>query len=295
MEDLTKSQLILLTLFVSFVTSIATGIVTVTLLEQAPVAVTQTVNRVVERTVERIVPGETKTTVREVVVTNDDLVAKIVAENKGAVVEIGVIQKEEPLGRIGEEKVVPGHEQVVLGTGVVVDLSGIVVISKVALSSVTTGMEARFSDNTKAVVTLVDFSHPSLAVLKINSFDAKKMSHIGLASRSLQLGEPLVGLGYHAGRLAVEVGRVVAMEDATNASSTPFAKSDVGSPWPVLSSKGSLVGFNMEDRSIVSSVEIIRLVDESKTLLRGTEERKSGSETASVGGAIPTHANRANP
>ena len=57
MEELSKHQIVLVTLLVSFITSVATGIVTVALVEQAPQGVTQTVNRVIERTVEKIIPG----------------------------------------------------------------------------------------------------------------------------------------------------------------------------------------------------------------------------------------------
>jgi hypothetical protein len=57
-KDLNKSQLILLAVLLSFITSIATGITTVTLMQQAPSSVTVPVTRIVRETVEKIVPVE---------------------------------------------------------------------------------------------------------------------------------------------------------------------------------------------------------------------------------------------
>jgi hypothetical protein len=57
LEDLTHSQMILLTALVSFITSIATGILTTSLLNSADSQnVSQSINQVVERTIEKVVP-----------------------------------------------------------------------------------------------------------------------------------------------------------------------------------------------------------------------------------------------
>ncbi len=83
-EELNKFQIVLLVLLVSFVTSIATGIVTVTLLAQAPPAVTETINHVVERTIETIIPqtaSSTKSTAttQTIVVKEDELITGSIA------------------------------------------------------------------------------------------------------------------------------------------------------------------------------------------------------------------------
>src|SRR3989338_8004281 len=92
MEQLNKTQLILLALLLSFVTSIATGIVTVTLMDQAPPGVTQTINKVVQTTVEKVIPGEQKTTTitKEIIVSEADLLVEAVEKNTGSVARVGM-------------------------------------------------------------------------------------------------------------------------------------------------------------------------------------------------------------
>src|SRR3989338_3009081 len=84
-KDLNKSQLILLAVLLSFITSIATGITTVTLMQQAPASVTVPVNRVIRQTIEKIEQVECKTTVQTVIVKEEDLVVDAIAKNRDAV------------------------------------------------------------------------------------------------------------------------------------------------------------------------------------------------------------------
>jgi len=101
LEKLTKHQTILLALLLSFVTSIATGIVTVTLMDQAPPAITNTINRVVERTVEVVVPnpeGQQASVITKettVVVKEEDLVTDAIDLGLKYLVRIEVEGEEE--------------------------------------------------------------------------------------------------------------------------------------------------------------------------------------------------------
>ena len=94
LEHLTKHQIVLLTLLVSFVTSIATGIVTVALMGQAPPSISRTINQIVERTVETVAQAPTQSqpaavaTEKTVVVKDDDLAAQSIAKVQKAMVRI---------------------------------------------------------------------------------------------------------------------------------------------------------------------------------------------------------------
>lgn len=95
MESLNKQQLILLALLVSFVTSLATGIVTVALMDQAPLGVTQTISRVVEKTIETVVTAATSTPQQAAVITRetivvkaDDAIVDAIAQNTKSLVRI---------------------------------------------------------------------------------------------------------------------------------------------------------------------------------------------------------------
>ena len=120
LEKLNTSQIVLLTMLVSFVTSMATGIVTVSLMEEAPTDVTRVVQRVVERTVEQVAPESQQATVvtteRTIIVRETDLIAAAIADNTAKVVRV-----------LGEDGVFVALGIIVgNGTLVAVDASGLV-------------------------------------------------------------------------------------------------------------------------------------------------------------------------
>ncbi len=84
-KDLNKPQLILLAVLLSFITSIATGITTVTLMQQAPASFTAPMNNVIKQTIEKIQQVEGKTVTQTVVVKEEDLVVDAIAKNKSAI------------------------------------------------------------------------------------------------------------------------------------------------------------------------------------------------------------------
>ena len=118
MEHLTKSQIVLLTLFVSFVASMATGIVVVTLMQQSPEPVTQTITNVVERTIEKITPAQfqPEKPAKTIIVKDEDLIVAAIDRNVKSIVAFKAV---------GQDGAV--HTA---GVGVIVSPDGLVITDK---------------------------------------------------------------------------------------------------------------------------------------------------------------------
>ena len=100
MEHLNKQQIVLLTLLVSFVTSLSTGIVTVSLMDQAPASVTRTINQVIEKTIQQSAPQDASVGTISISVNDQTASAtaaissstvKIINVNTNAVIGLGII------------------------------------------------------------------------------------------------------------------------------------------------------------------------------------------------------------
>ena len=208
MEDLNKNQIILLTLLISFVTSIATGIMTVSLLQQAPLEVTRTINSVVEKTIQQVTPAavsniiapqnQTKE-VTTVVVNQDDAVTSSISKNLKSVVRIS-------------ETDANGYVSF-YGIGVIMDKDGTIATSQKNIASDSI-YSAKFSDGAEwklvplglNISTAGMFFKVNLPPKTIYTFFPAEVS-----VADLQLGQTVIGLGGESTNF-VAVGRVVSLD-----------------------------------------------------------------------------------
>ncbi len=187
LEQLTKHQIILLTLLVSFMTSIATGIVTVSLMNQAPASVTRTINQIVERTVQTVVPStagapSTTTTVKTVIVKNDDLVAQSIATMQKSLVRI--------VAKGGKD---------LLARGVIIDGKGAALTDQASLlGSSADAFEAILPDGTRVPAVLRDAKATStpIAIIDIAVGTSTAFAPAKLADMTkVQLGQSVIRIG----------------------------------------------------------------------------------------------------
>ncbi len=218
MEDLNKNQIVLLTLLVSFVTSIATGIMTTSLLQQAPVEVTRNINRIVEKTIETVTPSTitspTQKEVTTVVVKEEDMIIGSINKNANSIV------------RIKEKDTYLGTNSF-YGIGLIIGKDGSIVADRknVITSNIYTGI---MPDGTEFNLTPIVPEKPTnFMIFKANISDKsdKKQSYVFnpvvFGDADPKLGQTVIGLG-GSDNNAVTVGRVTSLEmkDITMGTST---------------------------------------------------------------------------
>jgi len=180
-EDLSKTQLLFLTILVNFVTAIATAVLTVSLLDQAPPTVTQTINHIVERTVETAaqatpIPGiVTKQTT--VVIKDEDLLAAAIAADAARTVYIYKGSTTTPA--IATATYIPKARAVVTATAATLPKEALIVFPGGV------GVPASIS-RAGATVTIYGFSDQSV-LPTISSPDL-------MTSASLKQGQTAVGI-----------------------------------------------------------------------------------------------------
>ncbi|PIR38252.1 MAG: hypothetical protein COV34_01415 [Candidatus Zambryskibacteria bacterium CG10_big_fil_rev_8_21_14_0_10_42_12] len=252
MEELNQHQLILLVLLVSFVTSIGTGIITVSLLQEAPPVVTSTVNRVVEKTIETVVQGPSENngnnnteTVREVtvVVNQEDLVTESIAQNSKSLVRI---YETRPLG-----------SERFYGVGIMVPGGVISGISSPYDGSANYRIE--YPDGTETLVTRVqNTAEEQLAAFKITDDTTHAPVTFG-NSAALKLGQTLITIGGESQNV-ISIGTLSSL--VTDASGVPtrldlsIDEKDSIAGAPVITLQGNIVGIRTRETLADGTVRV---------------------------------------
>lgn len=238
MDNLNKHQIILLALLVAFVSSIATGITVVSLLGQSPQPVAQTINRVVEKTIERVVSPSNSSAPQEkttVVVKEEDLTIDSVDKNSKSLVHI--------------HGPVAGEAEAFVGDGVVVSDKGFIVADKTSLL-VTNSYIGVLSDGTKIPLQIVSNNDAlGITLLQAKPSADQKVSFSPVSwvdSNNVKLGQSVISLA-HVSKNTVNIGNIVSVDgkDSKNTSitvSSNIANGEAGSM--LLNLSGEVVGFH---------------------------------------------------
>ncbi|MDB5259360.1 MAG: hypothetical protein JWO73_568 [Candidatus Taylorbacteria bacterium] len=244
MEELTKQQIVLVTLLVSFVTSIATGIVTVSLMDQAPRGVTQTINRVVEHTIERVVPNQSASASdaasggnsMTAVISVQDQLADAVDRSSKSLVRIKKISDD-------------GTPDKVTGFGIVVSRDGVIVTDKSTISLLGSYV-AVFSDDIELPIQLFQsqnegdiaflVARPKAGSRATSTPVAGQFQPVSLAAAPLRLGETVFAIGGEKSLRLVQ--GFVATDETSKVIQTSINAKSVMVGSPIINSKGEFVG-----------------------------------------------------
>ncbi len=250
MEHLTKQQLVLIGILISFVTSIATGIVTISLSDQAPRGITQTINNVVERTIERVVtepsqnsasPVSTKETI---IVKDTDRVPEAIENARKYIVKV--------YGVAGIS--IPGE---IVSLGVMVSKSGLIATDASIFDVIRASYFVELPDGKRLDATPVTGIAGRTGFLQISTKDMIAPASLG-DSDKLRLGQTVVTLAGGADTVVAEgiITRFVNTETPPEPPKTDVEKTlysfflsntlqDKTTGGPVVNLSGEVVGLRV--------------------------------------------------
>lgn len=247
-ENLTKKQVVLLVLLVSFVTSLVTGIVTVTLVNQAPPQITNMLGRVVEKTIEKATPLDIKNSqnaqIVQTVITKEEAIVKIVEDVYPAVVSV-VATKDIPVieeyyinpfgdddifrrffGDLAPDIQIPQYrqkgteeKQVSSGSGFFVSQDGLVITNKHVIEDKEAKYSVIMNDGRKIdAEVLVRDPFQDIAVLKVKGDNFKFIS-LGDSDR-IKIGQTVIAIGNALGEFqnTVSIGIISGLNRSIVAS-----------------------------------------------------------------------------
>lgn len=258
--SLNTQQIILLCLLVSFVTSIATGITVVSLMQQAPGPVTQTINRVIERTVETV-------TDKPVV---DEIKDLINPEPKKDVVTVVVNQEDQSINAVEKNEnsiarlVFNNSSEEFVTLGMVLNQAGDILVDKRMINA-RTNYKVMYAQGVYSVKIDNSFGSSDFAIYKINGENPNNFSGANLGdSSSIKLAQSVISLS-GSDATSVSVGEVTSLnkdsEGNLNSIKTSVNSNNVLSGSVLLNLSGSIIGFrtnSTEDKTIFVPINIIK-------------------------------------
>ncbi len=266
-QDLNKYQTILLVLLISFVTSIATGIMTSSLLQQAPIEVTRNINRIVEKTIETVTPGQTiQKEVTTVIVKEDDLIIDSINKNINSIVRI---TERDPIT----------ETNVFYGIGLVVSKEGLIAADRKVILPGNRYLATLSDGSIVSLTPLNPEKQTNFILFKVFQSDKNPRTFIPavLGGGDLRLGQTLVGLGGDT-KNAVSVGRVISLSTKdfgvgtstvkyiSNIESDISAKDLVGGS-PAFNLSGDVVGVKLSSDPLKNFTPVSVLKKELEVLI----------------------------
>ncbi len=270
MEQLSKSQIVLLTLLISFVTSIATGIVTVSLMDQAPPIVSQTVNRIIERTVEKVTPAglaaaTAVTQEKTIIIKEADLISQALVRANPSIVRLYTTSTDTPA---------------FLALGVVMDASGTIVsdadvfkAGDVAIAELASGSHVRVALTSQDATSAIAYLASATSTLEGKS---PVWSPIAISGTHPTLGATVIALaGKSTARVAAGIvtALISSQEEGPQVIDTDVSESLMLAGSPLITTEGSLLGIRTGVARASSPSGFV-----SASVLMKKEERKAGVE-----------------